>query len=54
MDNSEICYEKMYFFLFNRISDALSALGNNNYGEAANILKSAQQEAESIYIGCAE
>ena len=54
MDNNEICYEKMYFFLFNKISDALSALGNYNYGEAADILKAAQQEAEKIYIGDAE
>ena len=54
MDNNKSCYEKMYFFLFNKVSDALSALGNYNYGEAADILKSAQQETENVFMGGTE
>ena len=48
--NNSVCYEKMYFLLFNKVSDALSALGNYNYGEAADILRFAQQETEKIYL----
>lgn len=43
-------YEKIYFLLFNKITDALAELGECNYGEAADILKAAQTEAEKIYI----
>lgn len=43
-------YEKMYFTLFNQITDALDALNAQNYGQASEILRSAQQQAEEQYI----
>lgn len=35
-------YEKMYFRLFNRVTDALAELERLNFGAAAEILKAAQ------------
>ena len=43
-------YKKMYFLLFNKITDALAALRKFNYGEAVGILQTAQIEAEEMYI----
>ena len=43
-------YEKMYHLLFNAITDALSQIETQNYGDAKEILISAQQKAEEIYI----
>ena len=45
-----ICFEKMYFLLFNKISDALKALEKYNYGEAADVLRQAQMETEEAYL----
>ncbi len=47
-------YQKMYLLLFNRITNALDELEKRNYGNATDILKNAQQEAESIYISAEE
>lgn len=43
-------FKKMYLTLFNRITQALDALDQNNYGTAADILKHAQVEAEELYL----
>ena len=43
-------YKTMYFHLFNRITDALRALEQQNYGQAEALLKQAQQEGEEAYI----
>ena len=43
-------YEMMYFHLFNRVTDALREMEKQNYGNAAEILKEAQQEAEEVYV----
>lgn len=43
-------YEKMYYQLFNAVTDALNALERRNYGQAEEILKAAQQEGEEIYL----
>lgn len=43
-------YEKMYYHLFNAVTDALNALEQKNYGQAEEILKAAQQESEEIYL----
>ena len=40
-------YDKMYSLLFNAITDALE---KQNLGDAKDILISAQQKAEEIYI----
>lgn len=44
MDN----YKKQYFFLFNQITDALQALEARNYGQAEQLLKQAQIDAEEL------
>lgn len=45
-------FEKMYFTLFNRITDALSELDAQNYGNAKRILIEAQQLTEEQYTDC--
>ena len=43
-------YEKMYRLLFNAITDALTQLEAQNYGDVKDALISAQQKTEKIYI----
>ena len=43
-------YRKLYFYLFNCITDAVEALRKNNAAEAESILVSAQQKTEERYI----
>ena len=43
-------YEKMYHLLFNAITDALTQLEAQNYGDVKDALISAQQKAEDLYI----
>ena len=44
-------YEKLYFYLFNRITDALEELEKGRAGTARSILVSAQQRAEEMFVG---
>ena len=43
-------YQKLYTKLFNAATDALDALEQLNVGEAKDILRRAQQEAEEDYL----
>ena len=43
-------YKKLYFHLFNAVTDALQAITQQNYGQAAALLISAQQETEEMYM----
>ena len=43
-------YEKMYHLLFNAITDALTQLEAQNYGDVKDALIFAQQKAKEIYI----
>ena len=43
-------YEKLYHLLFNAITDALEQMKQQNYGTAKNLLITARQEAEEIYM----
>ena len=43
-------YQTMYLHLFNRVTDAVSALERMNVGQAKEILMNAQKEAELLYI----
>ena len=43
-------YEKMYHLLFNAITDALTQLEAQNYGDVKDALIYAKQKAEEIYI----
>ena len=43
-------YKKMYYRLFNSITDALAALEQQNFGATAEILRQAQIDSEEIYL----
>ena len=43
-------YEKMYHLLFNAISDALEQMEKQNLGSAKDLLTTAQQKTEEIYM----
>ncbi len=43
-------YKKAYYLLFNAITDALEAVGEQNFGQARQLLIAAQQEAEEIFM----
>lgn len=43
-------YEKLYYLLFNAVTDALEDIEERNYGVAEKRLKAAQREAEEIYV----
>ena len=43
-------YEKMYFRLFNSITEALLAMEEQNYGVAMAKLRQAQRDCEETYI----
>ncbi len=47
-------YMKMYFHLFNAMTDALRALEENDSARAAQILISAQQWGEDAYLELSE
>ena len=46
-------YEKMYHLLFNAITDALEQMEKQNLGSAKDLLTTAQQKAEEIYMDSA-
>ena len=50
MGQDETGYKKLYFTLFNRISDAITALDAENIVLAKNLLCAAQQEGEELYL----
>ena len=43
-------YKKMYYVLFNAITDSLEQMEEKNYGQAEAILKDAQRRAERLYM----
>ena len=43
-----------YTLLFNRVTDAIEAIEEQNYGAAKAILIKAQQDAEELYIEAGE
>ena len=43
-------YEKMYHLLFNSITDALEQMEKQNLGSAKDLLTTAQQKTEEIYM----
>ena len=49
-----IPYKKMYFHLFNGISDALEALDAGDAARARALLILAQQEGEELYVSAGE
>lgn len=43
-------YQKMYYLLFNAITNAIEEIRNRNYGNAETALVKAQQAAEELYL----
>ena len=43
-------YQKMYLILFNAITDALEQMEKQNLGSAKDLLTTAQQKTEEIYM----
>ena len=43
-------YKKLYFHLFNAVTDALRQMERQNFGAAAEILRQAQIDSEEIYL----
>ena len=43
-------YERMYHLLFNAITDALEQMEKQNLGSAKDLLTTAQQKTEEIYM----
>lgn len=49
-----IRYKELYFGLFNAITDALEAVDAQNIGQAKEILRQAQIDAEEEYLSQTE
>lgn len=47
-------YKKLYFYLFNQITDALEELEHDKYMNCIEILKEAQIYCEELYISSTE
>ena len=43
-------YEKMYYTLFNAVTDSLEELRRMNFGSAARLLEEAQRRTEELYL----
>ena len=46
----EQLYKQLYFYLFNKVSDSIELLRSGEAEKATEILISAQQAAEEMYI----
>ena len=44
-------YQELYILLFNAMTDAVVSIVEQNFGMAAEILKTAQIQAEERYVG---
>lgn len=47
-------YQKMYYLLFNAITDALSEIEKMNLGNAADFLRRAQCDSEELFLSADE
>ena len=43
-------YQKMYFLLFNAVTDAISSMEQQNFGQAVQQLKKAQADCEELFM----
>ena len=46
----ESVYKKMYYHLFNAVTDAIAALEAENHTKARWLLMAAQQKCEDLYL----
>ena len=47
-------YKQLYFFMFNRITDAAEMIKEGRYNDALLTLVNTQKEAEKMFIDCSE
>ncbi|MBP3634270.1 MAG: hypothetical protein J6J43_06830 [Oscillospiraceae bacterium] len=47
-------YQKLYTAMFNAVTNAIEHMEHQNYGKALEELKTAQINAEDLYIGAEE
>ena len=47
-------YKQLYFYLFNRVTDAVKMLQEGNSGEALQTLVNAQKESEEAFVDFSE
>jgi len=50
----ENLFQTMYHTMFNAATDALAALAEQNFGQAAQFLRQGQQQAEEIFLNFEE
>lgn len=43
-------YKRLYFFLFNRITDAIASINEGRNGDALKALMQAQSDAEQMFV----
>ena len=43
-------YQKLYHILFNAVTDSLESMAAQNFGQAADRLRQAQQACEELYM----
>ncbi len=43
-------YQKMYYELFNELTQVLESIENMNFGQAREIIMQAHQRAEELYL----
>ena len=48
----QVCFEKQYYVLFNRVTDAIRELQSNHPAQALDIWVRAQQDGEEGYVSC--
>lgn len=46
----ELLYKQLYFYLFNKVSDSIELLRSGEAEKAMEMLVSAQQDAEEMYM----
>lgn len=44
-------YKESYLILWHAVDEALKAISERNFGQAEDLLKGGQQDAEEAYIG---
>ena len=43
-------YQKLYHILFNAVTDSLENMAEQNFGQASDCLRQAQQTCEKLYM----
>ena len=54
MRGGNMDYQKMYYIMFNAVTDAVRMIEKQNYGLAGEVLQAAQKLCEEVYIEACE